>query len=67
MPRVMVALESGGQGYAYDCRDDTIAVGDRVIVPGPFWDAPGATQYGRVTALGSSYNGPCKTARRAGN
>ena len=49
-------------GYTYDAGNANVAVGDTVILPTASWlrDVKGPTWEGKVTALGSDYDGYCE-------
>ena len=49
------------RGYTWEA-PDTVKIGDKVLLPIADWlrDVKGDTWEGKVTALESDYDGPCK-------
>lgn len=44
--------------FAYEC-EETVKVGDMVVLPTPYWMVAGSVHIGKVTALTSDYDGDC--------
>lgn len=42
----------------YEC-EETVQIGDKVLLPNPWWMDPGTVNIGTVTALSSEYEGEC--------
>lgn len=65
MKRIVVRLTGMAFEPTYEIDDDTVAIGDRVRVPGSVTEYIHDGEVGTITALDSSYTGPCKRAVRA--
>lgn len=64
MKRIVVRLNGMPFDPTYEIDDDTIAIGDRVRVPGSESSFIEAGEIGTVIALESEYTGPCKQVVR---
>jgi hypothetical protein len=65
MKRIVVKLTGMPFDPTYEIDDDTISIGDLVLVPGSGSDFIKDRETGTVIALSSPYTGPCKRATRA--
>ena len=59
MKRIVVKLTGMPFDPTYEIDDDTISIGDLVLVPGSGSDFIKDGETGTVIALGSPYTGPC--------
>jgi hypothetical protein len=65
MKRIVVKLTGMPFDPTYEIDDNTISIGDLVLVPGSGSDFIKDGETGTVIALSSPYTGPCKRATRA--
>lgn len=65
LPRIVVRLTGMPFDPTYEIDDDTIAIEDRVRVPGSGSSFNQEREISTVIALESSYTGPCKHAIKA--
>lgn len=65
MKRIVVRISGMPFDPTYEIDDDTVAIGDRVRVPGSGSSFIEEGEIGSVIALESLYTGPCKRVTRA--
>jgi hypothetical protein len=65
MKRIVVKLTGMPFDPTYEIDDDTISIGDLVLVPGSGSDFIEDGETRTVIALSGPYTGPCKRATRA--